>query len=198
MGRGHGNTHGSSSYSPTERGMSRSLQKAVLSKEESIRNNPSESLHVFDDQGNETYTARANPRTPYQVAYDTREIKDKVMTHNHPRSLGKSGYYSVGNSFSPQDMIGAVHGDAREQRAVTPKYTFSMKRPASGWGATPLEVKARYTSVIRSINRKDKQYLSSYKGDRTQAAGRLSATYWHRVNKAVAKSFGWEYTKRKK
>lgn len=198
MGRGHGNTHsGSSSYSPTERGMSKIVAKAVLSKEASIRNNPMESMHTFDDKGMETYTAHSTPRNPYAVQYDVKQIKDKVVTHNHPRSLGKTGYQSFGNSFSSQDIIGAVAGDAREMRAVTPKYTFSMKRPASGWGVSAQQVQTRYRSVVRNINQKDRQFLSNYKGNRNLAAARLNATYWHRVNKAVAKSFGFDYSKKK-
>ena len=65
-------------------------------------------------------------------------MKDCIFTHNHPRgwqepekSLGR-----IGNSFSPADMYLAIAHNVSEMRAVTPNYTFAMKRPEEGWGIT--------------------------------------------------------------
>lgn len=199
MGRGHGGTRSSSgAVAKTERGLSLKVALAVTQMEESIRTNAFESIHAFDEIGNETYQKQGSAKDPYHVReIDTRQLKDKIVTHNHPRSLGKSGYKSFGNSLSPEDMLTAVYSDVRDMRAATPRYTFSMKRPSGGWGVSEQEVKIRYKSVIQRINKQDRAYIRS-QNHNPIAYERAESTYWHRVNKAVAKSFGWDYSKSKK
>jgi len=199
MGRGHGGTRsGSGTVATTERGLSQKVARAVTQMEESIRTNSFESVHAFDDMGNETYQKQGSAKDAYRVTgIDVKMLKDKVVTHNHPRSLGKSGIKSIGNSLSPSDIVTAVVSDAREMRAASPRYTFSMKRPAGGWGVSEKELKSRYSSVVRRINKLDSAYIKS-QNYKVAAIERAEATYWHRVNKALAKSLGWDYSKSKK
>lgn len=194
------NSGGGLKSGATERGMSQKLQKAVLDKEGRIMRNPSESLHAFDDNGKETYQAFSEPGNPYEVKYDAKSVKDKVVTHNHPRGLNKTGWESMGSSLGGEDIKGMVKSDMKELRAVTSKYTYSMKRPAKGWGVSAKQVEAHYKKLANSMSSKDFRFMSKYKGtfqQWEQANSRLKATFFHRVNKQVAKDFGWTYTKKK-
>ena len=184
----------------TERGMSRQLAKAVLDKENNIKNNPSESLHVFDDNGKETYQAFSKPGRPYEVEYDGKAVKDKVVTHNHPRALGKTGVESFGASLGGADLTGMVRNNMKEMRAISPTYTYSMKRPKGGWGVTEKQFTSRYKAAAKKLQNADYKFLSTYKGTDKQwwaANSRLESTFYHRLNKQIAKEFGWTYTKKK-
>ena len=184
----------------TERGMSKGLQRAILDREGRIKDNPSESLHAFDDNGKEIYQAFSEPGNPYAVKYDGKSVTDKVVTHNHPRGVGKTGWESVGSSLGGDDITGMVANNMKELRAVTPKYTFSMKRPKGGWGATAKQVAAHYKKVAGRQSSRDWHAMAKFQGTNeqwNQANARLQATFFHRVNKQVAKDFGWTYTKKK-
>ena len=117
----------------------RKLYNKITNTENEIRLNKSfETGVLFDRNGNVVIDKRG---AKYSVAFTDEEcakMKDCVFTHNHPRgwqepekSLGR-----IGNSFSPADMYLAIAHNVSEMRAVTPNYTFAMKRPEEGWGIT--------------------------------------------------------------
>jgi len=178
----------------TERGMSRTLAKNIVAAEYGIKNNPYETLVAFDENGNEVYRVKGQR---YSVRYNGRMTTDKFVTHNHPRSLGKTGVASFGNSMSPNDLKGMVAYNQAGLRAVSPNRTYSMKRPKSGWGVSYPVFARKLSSIQSSVTKADRAFLKSYKGDKSVAVARLNATYWHRVNKKVAKTYGWEYTSKK-
>lgn len=199
MGRGSGGGGGMSrggggNLGRTERGLSRTLAKNMVAAEYGIKNNPYETLVAFDENGNEVYRVKGQQ---YSVRYDGRKTVDKFVTHNHPRSLGKTGVASFGNSMSPDDLKGMVAWNQAGMRAVAPNRTYSMKRPKSGWGVSYNAFSKKLSSIQGQVTKADRAFLKSYKGDKTVATARLNATYWHRVNKKVAKTFGWEYTSKK-
>ena len=199
-GAGMGWRSGGLQSGATERGMSRQLAKSVLDKENNIKNNPSESLHVFDDNGKEIYQAFSKPGRPYEVEYDGKAVKDKVVTHNHPRALGKTGVESFGSSLGGADLTGIVRNNMKEMRAIYPTFTYSMTRPKGGWGVTEKQFISRYKAASRKLQNADSKFLATYKGSGKQwwaAASRLENTFYHRLNKQIAKDFGWTYTKKK-
>lgn len=87
-------------------------------------------------------------------------MKDAILTHNHPGGwrYSENDIMHIGNSFSVEDIMLAVSQDISEIRAVTPLYTFSMKRPEKGWGIDWQEVKKEYTNAKNSIDR----YMQDY------------------------------------
>lgn len=117
----------------------RKLYNKITNTENEIRLNKSfETGVLFDKNGNVVIDKRG---AKYSVEFTDEEcakMKDCIFTHNHPRgwqepekSLGR-----IGNSFSPADMYLAIAHNVSEMRAVTPNYTFAMKRPEEGWGIT--------------------------------------------------------------
>jgi hypothetical protein len=121
-----------------------------------------------------------------------------IVTHNHPlqgRSKGRDRA-DDGGSFSKQDFQYARGIDAKEMRAVTGKYTFSIRRPATGWNPGSKDEGA-YRRAKARVDRRIKKYYEATKKDWKTAGHRVSATYWHLVNKEFAKAAGYTYTKTK-
>lgn len=187
----------------TENGYSAALKRNILSYEHQQRQEWNEAMAYYDADGNQL-NRRQGKRHDSVPVYDKdiprdangNKRDDIIFTHNHPAGIGQTGYRSIGNSFTPDDMIIAVKFNAKEMRAVTPNYTFSFKRPKGGWGV-------KQAAVRRAFNKAEEQVLAEGQ-DYYRRAGmtdvaneRYMATYWHKVNKLVAKEFGWIYTKKK-
>ena len=188
MGRGHGST-GTSSWRTgngdvTMRGYSRSLAKAIGAKEAEIRNNRTESLYTYDRNGNLLYQAQGNQ---YAVDVDESRIpKGSVVTHNHPHD----------HSLSQGDVANAVAMDLAEIRAVGPKYTYSLKRPSGGWGVSAETANETYNRTINRIMAANSRHSHSMQGEaRDRSIRRSHAIQQHVTMKAIAKLYGWEYTK---
>ena len=140
MGRNSGGVRGgkgtgrnNSGKGSTEDGYTSKMVKNILGMENRIRQNRNESLHVFDSKGNLIESIGGKGA---EVSYKGHRIpQNSILTHNHPKSLGARGIRRIGNSFSIEDIVSAVSLNAAEIRAVTPTYTFSLKRPKGVEGA---------------------------------------------------------------
>ena len=187
------NTH-RGTQAVTERGYSRRLERNILTRERDIRNNRDESLHFYDSSGDELVSYQGKGARVGNEAITSPLPSNAIITHNHPRAIGKQGIEAIGNSFSVEDLITAVRTNAQEIRAVTPTYTFSMKRPATGWGATVREVYYAYHRTEKFVRAK----LEKYKDDVGTgiAARRARALHFHLINRQLAKEFGWIYSKK--
>ena len=195
-GAASGSAGGGGSTGKTEQGYTNVMKKNILSTEAAIRMNKDESLHVFDASGRKVYT---NQGAGARVGYDSAQIpRDSIITHNHPRALGKKGILSIGNSFSPADIQSAVALGAKEIRAVTPNYTFSIKRPASGWGSLT-SISKDLAKMDRALDRERLKYVnkSSSKAHANARWERDAITHYHRMMKQMSKKYGWDYTKKK-
>lgn len=119
-------------------------------------------------------------------------MKDCVLTHNHPRGWGFSekSLGRIGNSFSPADIYLAVSANLSEIRAVTPTYTFSLKRPKTGWGVSVNELN-------KVINEEHQKCLSNFNKIINNApswhqdacAERAKALHYHIVIETEAQIF---------
>lgn len=186
---GHGTSVGE-----TEKGYTRLMRENILGTERSIRRKKDEELHVFDSKGNfvKSFQGKGN-----KVQNIVDLPKNSIITHNHPRALGKSGIKAIGNSFSGKDVVLAVSSNAKEMRAVTPTYTFSIKRPKGGWGATPREVERAYRQIENQLTNEVRSgYLTGKRAYVDSSYDRATVTHYHKVMKRLAKRFGWSYTKK--
>ena len=179
----------------TENGYSAQLKRAILSYEHQQRQEKNEAMAFYDDEGN--LLNRVQGKADH-VAVGKEDVPSDnlILTHNHPSALGQTSYRGIGNSFTPDDMIMAIKFKAKEMRAVTPSYTFSFKRPRGGWNAKQTEVRRAYERAMTKVRADGEFYFDRAK--MTDVANeRYMATYWHKVNKLVAKEFGWNYSKKK-
>ena len=183
-------------------------KKAMTAFEESVRNLSYENIAIFDENGNIVFQAKGDADS---VAGGITKGKDNISIHNHPGE----GYGST-ISFSKEDIINAVRGDEKETRVVTKNYTYSLKRPAKGWGvnnkyygytvgsggkmvdnADIKRLKQTYASIHKKVKSDLSKYINKYKGSNSTATDRANAVIAHKVNKEFAKAMGWTYTKTK-
>lgn len=185
---------GKVSKGATEKGYNQKMARNITLAERTIRNNRDESMFVFSSDGNlvRTFTGKGA-----QVKYDARQVpENSIITHNHPRSIGEKGVKAIGNSFSRADIVSAVSTNAKEIRAVTPTYTFSVKRPKGGWGGSPESIGKAFSKASSEVEREMYGYLAKV-GYNNAGIARAEATHFHRVMQKMAKQYGWDYSKKK-
>ena len=95
------------------------------------------------------------------------------------------------------DVLTAVRNNAREIRAVTPTYTFSIKRPKGGWGISEAQLKRDFDTADASTRRTSMRYISARGNNRQQSLDRANAVYYHSIWKDLSKRYGWNYSKKK-
>lgn len=183
----------SGSRGATEKGYTAKMVRNIVGIEQKYRKNKDETLHVFTSTGD---LVRSIGGKGAEVKFRVGDIpQNSILTHNHPRALGAKGIMRIGNSFSGNDIVSVVRTNAKEMRAVTPTYTFSIKRPSGGWGCSPEEAKKAYKAAERYVKRQSDYYYVRVGMNQTSKS-RNAATFYHRVMKRVAAKFGWEYSKK--
>lgn len=174
----------------------RKLYNKITNTENEIRLNKSfETGVLFDKNGNVVIDKRG---AKYSVEFTDEEcakMKDCIFTHNHPRgwqepekSLGR-----IGNSFSLADMYLAIAHNVSEMRAVTPNYTFAMKRPEEGWGITI----SKFEKLVNRENNKLRAEFTARINNNTLSPTMASVVHYHILWKRISEKMGWSYTKAK-
>lgn len=177
---------------------SEELTRKVTVVENEIRMNKKFETGVgFDMDGNVILDKRGQAYSVSFTAEECRSLKNAIFTHNHPRgwAANKKRWAHIGNSFSIDDVAFAVFNDLAEIRAVTPLYTFSIKRPESGWGKFK-DVKSFRTAMNRQ-NTKIREELMKAVENESITPEQAGAIHYHLLWKRVAKKQGWIYSKRK-
>lgn len=179
----------------TEEGYSAKMLRNIVGIEQEYRLNKDETIHIFTPDGDLIKSIGGKGASVRGNIYDIPE--GAILTHNHPRSLGSKGILRIGNSFSDTDLYTMVARNAKEMRAVTPTYTFSMKRPKNGWGVkSKTQLVRAYKKAYREVDYELRSYLHKHKYSQ-EAFDRANSIFYHKVNTKVAKKFGWIYTKKK-
>lgn len=177
----------------TEKGYTAKMVKNIVGMEQKYRRNKDETLHVFNAKGDIVSSIGGKGA---QVIFDAKKIPaNSILTHNHPRSLGSSGIKRIGNSFSVDDLKSAITTNAKEMRAVTPTYTFSVKRPKGGWGASEEEVSKAFANANKTVLNQGYKYLDKA-GYNKSSIERAEVTHFHKVMKILSKKYGWDYSKK--
>lgn len=172
------------------------VYRKVSNMEREIRMNKKfETGVVFDWNGNVIIDKRG---AKYSVAFtdeDCAKMKDCIFTHNHPRGWGypENSLGRIGNSFSPDDIYLAISQNVAEIRAVTPNYTFIMKRPEKGWGISTTQFK----KILNKENEKLKSEFYTRINNNTLTPTMASAVHYHVLWRRVAEKMGWSYIKAK-
>lgn len=120
----------------TDSGMNRQEAFRVSQLEQKIRNRKTEKGYIVGSDG--SIIGESVRSTRKSAAFRTSDMirsKDAILTHNHPNSdMGGTMAGRIGLPFSNTDVENAVKYDQKEVRAVTPTYTYSIRRPKGGWG----------------------------------------------------------------
>lgn len=172
------------------------LTKAVSDVESNIRQNKSHETGVlFNKDGNIVIDKRVGSRSVQFTKDECLLMNDGIFTHNHPGAWGYSenDIMRIGNSFSIQDIALAVGNNLAEMRAVTPNYTFSMKRPDGGWGISVEELMKLYNDENRNLRLEFTRRINKD----TLTISQASATHFHILWKRLSKKLGFDYSKMK-
>ena len=192
------------------------LQRTLASVESSIRHLPYENSAIIDEKGNIIEQVSGERG---RVGYDGIRAENNYVTHNHP------GEDSA--SLSRKDIMNAIESNVKEVRAVTGRYTYSMKPSGKGWGVTQYEIKGsekfnfgktvhtyghkpgsknpdasfrKIQDAYRIASKNISGRLDKYvanSSNKTTARARANALKWHLINKEFAKMTGFKYTKTK-
>lgn len=212
----------------TDSGMTPEQKRTVLEVEEQYRDRYTETGHIIDANGR--IRAVSKNGTGNSASFSRGELAlygyNSVITHNHPEHEynARGNYHNEGNgmakrigvTFSGADLNLAAYADAKEIRANTPTYTYSVRRGENGWGASPDMLEAEYDierakqlSILRpkesdryktfTIKDKDGNTVE-VKGEdiHRQRWARMNTLACHRAMQMVAKKYGLIYTRTKR
>lgn len=189
---GKGGSSGSS-MGATEKGYTAKMVKNIVGIEQKYRRNKDETLHVFNSEGDIVSSIGGKGA---QVKSDSKKIpRNSILTHNHPLSPSARGIGRIGNSFSSDDIRSAIMVNAKELRAVTPTYTFSIKRPKGGWRVSADKATRAFAYANMIVTNQMYKYLDQTKWNESSIA-RANVIHSHKVMKILAKKFGWDYSKK--
>ena len=90
-------------------------------------------------------------------------------------------------------VIHLAPGDAAEMRAVTPNFTFSMKRPDDGWNITIEEL----AKIVKAENQKLTNEFQRRIWSDTTTPAKANIMHYHTLWKRIAAKLGWSYSKEK-
>lgn len=175
---------------------SRKVCMTVTQIENEIRMNKDYETGIcIDKHGNILIDKRGEKRSVSFTKEEGAKMKNCIFTHNHPGGwkYDNKNVMHIGNSFSVQDVTFAVYWDLAEIRAVTPTYTFSLKRPHEGWGQKAKEIVADYNTTNKRVHAQLSRMVYANQLTREQAG----ALHFHLVWKRLAQKYQWEYTKKK-
>ena len=169
------------------------VMNKIIRKEKSIKNYAVEHGVTFDKRGNIISEIVGDGHSVRFSEADILRMKDAIFTHNHPSGV----MYKVGDirragrSFSMEDIRLAAEANVAEIRAVTPQYTFRLKRPARGWSSDRLITNAHKAST---------QYIKAQMNIALRRNGFVdtkvaNTIHSHLVMKKFVKIMKWEYTK---
>ena len=185
----------------TDGGLNRQESFRINQLESKIRNRKTEKGYVVGADGNVIGESIRGSRSAARFyVRDLMKAKDAILTHNHPNAeMGGTMAARIGLPFSHTDLERAVTYDMKEIRAVTPNYTFSIRRPKGGWGDIReinrmlsnwnIERNANYNQYMNASYRRNADRAETW--DRANVGGQWSA--WRKA----AKTLGWTITRRK-
>ena len=192
----------------TEKGMNKQESYTVNKIEAKIRNRKTEKGYVIGSNGQIIAESHRSGRQS-ATFYASDMKKDAIVTHNHPY-VGNRGARlfdtmagRIGVPFSMGDVNNAVSSDLKEIRAVTPTYTFSLRRPKGGWGDREKINRAlsEYNnSMMREVGRYVQNQRNSSRSSYQRAkevSDRANVGVQYSAIKKLAKQFGWEFTRKK-
>lgn len=153
----------------TDSGMNRQEAFRVNQLESKIRNRKTEKGYIVGADGNVIGESIRSTRS--SAAFRVNDLvksKDAIMTHNHPNAdMGGTMAARVGLPFSGTDLERAITYDQKEIRAVTPNYTYSIRRPKGGWGDK--------STIMKAIREWDRDRLENYYSYKNSSARRNSS-----------------------
>ena len=197
-----------SSKNDTEGGLTQAQRRTVLAEERRVMGRRTEAASIINPQGEVVRRlSQNNARNVSFFGIPDSELRNAVVTHNHPgsgqrRAYGNTLATRVGSPFSAQDLVFAASNDIAEMRAVTYSgdgggYIYSIRRPAGGWAVTNardlLAMRRRVTARGMDYVMRNSSY---YQQGRQQASRAELMAQWTTIQD-MARELGARITRRR-
>ncbi|MFQ5638224.1 MAG: phage minor head protein [bacterium] len=164
------------------------IKKELIKREKWLARRPTSTEHafIFDKNDNLVFSKTGGIS---QVEFTHQELskfgKNAVFTHNHP----------AGNSFSFEDIGMAIDWDMAEMRAVGSQFTYSMKRPKSGWPVLSANSPV-FKSAFRDKLQQWKSHYVSQVENKKISLEDANMNIFNDIWKDMAKEFKLIYTRK--
>lgn len=183
-------------------GHSRGLDQALVTTESKIRNMKTERVYAFDKDGKEITHTISGQRDRAILSAVNGQLKDSVITHNHPNLSGNTIAGRVGNTLSYDDVSMAIRRNVKEIRVVSNTYTYSLKRKSSDWGINSNDFVSNYNKELQAQGirykvREKASFIRRGTSEYQEFADRVNNGLGHSVIKTLASKYGWSYTRKK-
>lgn len=192
-------------------GLTFGQHKTISEISRNIRNQDYESSFLVDSNGNAVKGNIEREGRSGDTRWGKRDMKGKILVHNHPGHDSKDKLYSsTGGSFSYEDFRVLLEGGLSEIRAVSPRYTYSLRvgknglRTPDGKKVTPEVLDDIYQAAMSEA-----RLMVKGKGNKAQrraarihyavrkTAREIGAVYTHRRDEAYNKDKNYRSKSRK-
>lgn len=176
-------------------GLTKAQEVALTNWENIHRERATERVVAIDENGRVLGGSTSGTKNRTRMVI-TPQMKNSVITHNHPRSNLKTG---AGTSFSGADISTAIHADAKEIRVVTSDYTYSLRRPKGGWGISHKQARKEWDAAFKSQTAELNKYVFGAKDSKMQLTRiqRANTVGSMQLAREMAKKYGWEFTRKR-
>ena len=161
------------------------IEKALKNERKRLLRQRSEVMSIIGKNGQILGSVEGTFGNVYFDDEIAKKIKDNIITHNHPRSIGEKGLLGIGRSLSDDDMFTAIKCDARSIVAETQLYRYTATRYGNTWNVPAQELKKRYAEIHKELYNMYKKQLNV--GDR-------AIVLQHLTMKRLSKEFGFIYS----
>lgn len=148
-----------------------------------------ENLVVLTPKGKVVFKATGNVSNIYFSDEDAKLLANNIVIHNHPEGFmySNTDLRRVGHSLSSSDLKEAVQCNVLSIVAISPQYSYELKRPLSGWGVDTHVIYKQYDKIYKSLKERYIFQLNEYR----------EVILQHLTMKELSKLFGFIYIKKK-
>lgn len=186
---GSSNSEGSSANkgnSASGSSNNKKANEAITNFENEIRNNGTETIGVFDDNGQLLFRKTEGKTSSVFISKEeSANFKDKTLTHNHPN----------GTTFSKSDINTALNTGLNKIRAVHSKGEYSLERTFD----IGKDIPTKYLNFGNDFDTAIKEYMRDTVDEvfRTTQdpvrCNKMVADYKNTWLKNNAEQYGWKY-----
>lgn len=164
----------------TDDGRSPRLSAALHAAEIQWPGSEGESAYIFTPEGTQVLHRQGQATSVEFTHQELRHFARNVVTHYHPEE----------RSFSAEDVHRAVDERVAEMRAVTLRYTYSLRPPESGWkGNWADNFASKYRSTLQDASNDLSRQVDEHKLSSQDANDAVLHHVWMRM----AAESGWRY-----
>lgn len=159
-----------------------------------------EQMNIVDENGNVIFSKNGTKGRVKIYPYEGVKMENKVVTHNHPGGEFGSGMGArIGVAVNGHDVSTAMIYNAKEIRASTEGYVFSVKRPKGGWRGNPSSVAKDFDRAFSASKKDALKYVAKAHGEHQYVRlGRANASILNSIMKQLSKKYGFIYTRKKR